>query len=487
MQRAAAGDDASPRSHALRARAGGGASRSRCPAAAIRSCCSTRSPIARGRAVRRRRAARPSRPVAQRRRVGARSARELCATRGVPFACSASHVAARGARRASRPQRAPRATRRSRGSRASRRDRRRARAPSRTTRRRRCCCSCCAARVRTGSRRCRRARRRRRPALAAAAARRCRAQRSTRTRRRAALRWSTTNQRAMRAIARNALRQRRRAGAARRRCRAIRRRSRAPRIQAEAAALLDDLARSMRAMPYDGVALRPRRAARARRAPRRATCCAGSCARSGLPAPSAARLAGCCASCWSARRRCADRVAHAGAELGVHRGRIVVHRPAVRAVRAHRLERRGSGRAAARRMLLRGARHAARAVIAARHFGARPRCTIQERRRRGERLRIAGRAPRAQRREPAARGRRPAAGSGPGAAARLLRARRWRPVATDRRATHAFAAAPGEPLVRAARHWRPVDRLPRERWIALRINVIVIYSILFMLEPGNGG
>ena len=96
------------------------------------------------------RGARPSRPVAERRRVGrvlrgrVREARR--AARGASRARRACAAA-----RVSKPRRARRATRRSpRSTPTSSRSR-----TTPTTRPRRCCCNCCAARVRTASRRCR--------------------------------------------------------------------------------------------------------------------------------------------------------------------------------------------------------------------------------------------------------------------------------------------------------------------------------------------
>ena len=162
---------------------------SRCPAAAIRWCCSTRS--SRVAPARGHRAVRRSTSITACRRTptrGRRSAQTLCAARGVAFDGAPVDVAARAA---DEPRRRS-AARALRGAAAIAPRRRRASSRSRitaTTRRRRCCCSCCAARGRTASRRWPRcATIARGVDLAAAVARHRARARSTRTRRRRGLR-----------------------------------------------------------------------------------------------------------------------------------------------------------------------------------------------------------------------------------------------------------------------------------------------------------
>jgi tRNA(Ile)-lysidine synthase len=101
--------------------------------------------------------------------------------------------------------------------------------------------------------------------------------------------------------------------------------ARAAALQAEAALLADDLATVDAAGASDGATLD--RAALAALPPHRARNLLRWFLRAhGLPPPAAARLAAMHAQLARARDDARVRVAHAGVELGVHRGRIVVHR-----------------------------------------------------------------------------------------------------------------------------------------------------------------
>lgn len=101
---------------------------------------------------------------------------------------------------------------------------------------------------------------------------------------------------------------------------------RAARHQAEAALLQDDLAEHDAFAAYDGDTLdcAPLRTL----APRRArNLLRWFLVRRRLPAPSAARLSDMLRQFTATSADARVAIAHAGAELGVHRGRIVVHRP----------------------------------------------------------------------------------------------------------------------------------------------------------------
>ncbi len=112
--------------------------------------------------------------------------------------------------------------------------------------------------------------------------------------------------------------------------------------QAETAKLIDELA-AQDASERDRC--RPRRRAdarsgsadRARRAALRTArgiCCAGFCDSISLRPPSTARLAAMHDQLVRAAPDARVRLVHSGAEIGIHRNRIVVHPPAVAAVRA---------------------------------------------------------------------------------------------------------------------------------------------------------
>ena len=102
--------------------------------------------------------------------------------------------------------------------------------------------------------------------------------------------------------------------------------ARAAGLQAEAAQLLDELAAADARGACDGATLD--RAALALLAPPRARNLLRWFLRThGLAAPSAARLAAMLSQLVGAKADARIRLAHAGVELGVHRGRIVVHAP----------------------------------------------------------------------------------------------------------------------------------------------------------------
>jgi tRNA(Ile)-lysidine synthase len=105
---------------------------------------------------------------------------------------------------------------------------------------------------------------------------------------------------------------------------------------AEAALLLDELAaldgREAIVETAEGAATLDRRALAAlaaASAPRARNLLRGFLRRHGLPPPSTARLAAMLEQCLGAASGARVRLAHAGAELGIHRGRIVVHAPPV--------------------------------------------------------------------------------------------------------------------------------------------------------------
>jgi tRNA(Ile)-lysidine synthase len=102
--------------------------------------------------------------------------------------------------------------------------------------------------------------------------------------------------------------------------------ARAATLQAEAAQLLDELAGFDATAAGDGTTLE--RAALARLSPARARNLLRWFLRThGLVAPSAARLAAMLSQLTAAKPDARIRLAHAGVELGVHRGRIVLHPP----------------------------------------------------------------------------------------------------------------------------------------------------------------
>ena len=323
---------------------------SRCRAAAIRSRCSTRSPDAR----RRRALALRAMHVHHGLSPHADAWAAFCAR-------CARHAAIAYVERRVEVARAPRTSLEARrGARATPRSPTRPRAHGvacrrcsriiATTRPRRCCCSCCAAPDRAGSRRCPpRASMPRGVVVAAAAARRA-ARRDRRLRRCArACAGSTT-----RATPTPATRATRCACRSCPRWRRLRRdtplRSRAPRVfRPRPRARRRPRGASTRAPRYDGATLDRGALVALAACIARATCCAGSCASRACRAPSAARLA---AMHRAARRRARAMRASGsrmpGIEIGVHRGRVVVHARAAGAVRARRGAARPIARAAAR-------------------------------------------------------------------------------------------------------------------------------------------
>lgn len=114
---------------------------------------------------------------------------------------------------------------------------------------------------------------------------------------------------------------------------------RAARHQAEAAALLDELAALDARAACDGATL-DRAALRSLRAPRARNLLRWFLRERGLPAPSSARLGEMLRQLTSAGDDARTTLVHAGAELGVHRGRVCVHR---RAPGAYWLEWTGDG------------------------------------------------------------------------------------------------------------------------------------------------
>lgn len=102
--------------------------------------------------------------------------------------------------------------------------------------------------------------------------------------------------------------------------------ARAARLQADAAALLDDLAAIDARSACDGASL-ARSALRTLEPRRAANLLRWFLRERGLPAPPAARLAEMLRQLVCAGDDAQVRLAHAGCELGIHRGRIVVHRP----------------------------------------------------------------------------------------------------------------------------------------------------------------
>ncbi len=103
--------------------------------------------------------------------------------------------------------------------------------------------------------------------------------------------------------------------------------ARAASLQADAAQLADDMAEADASGAVEGATLS--QAALAALADHRARNLLRWFLRGrGLPPPSHARLRAMLATLTTARADARVRVAHAGAELGVHRGRIVVHTPA---------------------------------------------------------------------------------------------------------------------------------------------------------------
>jgi len=99
---------------------------------------------------------------------------------------------------------------------------------------------------------------------------------------------------------------------------------RAARHQAEAAALLDELADLDARDACDGATL-DRAALRSLGAPRARNLLRWFLRQHGLPAPSSARLAEMLRQLTSAAGDARTMLVHAGAELGVHRGRVCVH------------------------------------------------------------------------------------------------------------------------------------------------------------------
>ena len=185
---------------------------------------------------------------------------------------------------------------------------------------------------------------------------RCRAPRSTPTRKRCGLAWVDDESNADTGVKRNFIRH----DIAPRLAAAFpgypATLARAAAHQAEAARLADDLARldarecARRPTPIAGMTLDRGRADRACSAARRtahAICCAGSCASTGFARRRRRALRRCSTSSCSAAPDARVRLAHAGAEIGFYRGRIVVHAPAV-APFADRVARRARARASAR-------------------------------------------------------------------------------------------------------------------------------------------
>ena len=93
--------------------------------------------------------------------------------------------------------------------------------------------------------------------------------------------------------------------------------------QAEASALLDELARAGRRRHAGRTG--PRGAYRACRRPAPAICCAGSCAARGCARRPPRGLPRCLPSCRQPATDARTRIVHDGAEIGCHRGRVVVH------------------------------------------------------------------------------------------------------------------------------------------------------------------
>ena len=102
--------------------------------------------------------------------------------------------------------------------------------------------------------------------------------------------------------------------------------ARAASLQAEAASLLDELAVIDARSGYDGVAL-DRAALAALDARRARNLLRWFLRQQGLPAPSQARLAAMMQQLVHAEADARVSLRHAGASIGVHRGRILVHRP----------------------------------------------------------------------------------------------------------------------------------------------------------------
>jgi tRNA(Ile)-lysidine synthase len=96
--------------------------------------------------------------------------------------------------------------------------------------------------------------------------------------------------------------------------------------QAEAALLADDLARHDAREAFDGVTLSQRALAELP-AHRARNLLRWFVRERGLPAPSSARLAAMHDQLCNARTDARVSLLHGGAEIGVHRGRIVAHRP----------------------------------------------------------------------------------------------------------------------------------------------------------------
>jgi len=158
---------------------------------------------------------------------------------------------------------------------------------------------------------------------------------------------------------------------------------RAARHQAEAAALLDELAALDAQGACDGATL-DRAVLRSLGAPRARNLLRWFVRQHGLPAPSSARLGEMLRQLTSAGDDARTALVHAGSELGVHRGRVCVHR---RAPDAYSLRWTGDGSI----VLPHGTlvfEAAATAGIAARHLAA-ARVTLRSGTP-GERLRVGG-------------------------------------------------------------------------------------------------
>ena len=259
-----------------------------------------------------------------------------CAKRGVPLVVHRARVERRGGMSLEAAARAARYAALADG----RRRLHRARAPRRRPGRRRCCCSSCAARDRTGSRRCRGGAPRDRGRRCCGRCSRFRARRSTRTRARARSRGSTTSRTptptssATSSATRSRLASPRRFPAIRRRSRAAPRIRPRPRSSSTSSPRMDARRRDRRGSACAGATLDRAALDRARRAARRtarATCCAGSCG--GTTCGHRRRRASrrCTISSCARRPTRACGSSTAGAEIGIHRGRIVVHPPAIAA------------------------------------------------------------------------------------------------------------------------------------------------------------
>jgi tRNA(Ile)-lysidine synthase len=109
---------------------------------------------------------------------------------------------------------------------------------------------------------------------------------------------------------------------------------RAARHQSEAAALLDELAELDARVACDGATLECAALA-ALAAPRARNLLRWFLHRNGLRAPSSARLCEMLAQLTRAGADARVAIAHDGAELGIHRGRAIVHRPAPQPYRRH--------------------------------------------------------------------------------------------------------------------------------------------------------